>query len=145
LAAPVAADEPTRGQIIVPADHVDPGSTFSVTGDDLDEEAPVRIELVRGDLHVGLGSATTAADGSLAVDLVMPSTFPTGYAELHVITVGASWSTTVLVGERAEGPGGIAGNDAAAGRLPAVLLLAGIAVLAFAVLRLVRGRRRAAP
>ena len=48
------------GQVIVPADHVLPGETLPVTGHDLDEAAPVRIELVAGDARAELG---TAIDG----------------------------------------------------------------------------------
>ena len=143
LARPLAADEPTRGQILVPADHVDPGATFTVSGYDLDEDAPVRIELVAGDARAELGTATTAPDGTLDVDVPLPSTFPIGYATVLVHALGTTWSTTVLVGDRAEGPGGSA-SGAPLDWIPLALVLAGTATFALAVWMFARaGRRRA--
>ena len=145
LAGTVAADEPTRGQVLVPADHVDPGAAFKVSGYDLDEGAPVRIEIVRGDVRVQLGSASTASDGTLDISLVMPASFPTGYADLHVVTIGAMWSTTVLVGDRAEGPSGTGAIGAAEDRWAILVVLAGTAFFALVVLMIVRGRVRGVP
>ena len=145
LAGTAAADEPTRGQVLVPADHVDPGATFTVSGYDLDEAATVRIEVVRGDVRAELGSASTAADGTLDVDLVMPATFPTGYADVHVSAIGVTWSTTVLVGARAEGPGGANEINDEVDWLPWSIVVAGAVLLGLVVLRLARGGERAAP
>jgi hypothetical protein len=145
LAGAAAADGPTRGQVLVPADHVDPGAGFTVSGNDLDEEAPFRIEIVRGEVRVELARGSTAADGTLDIDLVMPASFPTGYAELHVIATGVTWTTTVLVGDRAEGPGGIGVLDDGTDWLLWVLVVGGAMLLAFILLRSVRGGVRAAP
>jgi len=129
----------------VPADHVDPGASFRVSGYDLDEDAPVRIDLVRGDVRVELASTSTAADGTLDVGLRMPASFPTGYAELHVIATGVTWSTTLLVGDRAEGPGGTGVINGDTDWLLWALAIAGAVVLGLIVLRTVRGGVRAAP
>jgi hypothetical protein len=145
LAGTVAADGLTRGQVLVPADHVDPGASFRVSGYDLDEDAPVRIELVRGEVRVELAGTSTAADGTLDVGLLMPESFPTGYAELHVIATGVTWTTTVLVGDRAEGPGVAGRINGDADWLLWAIAVAGAALIVLLVLRSLCGGVRVAP
>ena len=114
-----------------------------MTGYDLDEEAPVRIELVAEKRRAELGTATTAADGTLDVEVLLPASFPTGYATLLVHALGTTWSTTVLVGDRAEGPGGSA-TAASVDWVSLGLVLAGTAIFAIAAVSFVRISRRPA-
>lgn len=149
LAGPggVAADGPTVGNIVVHADHVLPGGTFLLTGTDLDESATVTVRLTSGESAAQLGTVHTAADGSLSADLVVPASFPNGYAELAASSVGTTWTTIMLVGERAEGPGaqpspGEDASDASLLTIAAALVLLAIAGAGLVMFR--RSGRRAA-
>jgi hypothetical protein len=106
------ADEPTNGRVIVQADHVMPGASAPLTGADLDE-GPVVMRLEVASRIAVVGDAVVAPDGTLQATLAVPADFPTGYATLDVEGEGATWSTVVLIGPRAEGPGGATGPSAA--------------------------------
>ena len=59
-----------------------------------------------GTATIALARATVAQDGTIATLALVHVTFPIGYANLAATTPnGGSWSTSVLIGERAEGPG----------------------------------------
>ena len=112
--APVAfADEPTNGRVIVQADHILPGGSAPLTGADLDE-GPVVLRLAVPARAAVVGEGVVAPDGTLHATVAVPADFPAGYATLDVEGEGATWSTVVLVGPRAEGPSGTAGPAPAA-------------------------------
>lgn len=136
------ADEPGIGQLVVPADHVMPGETFPVTGYDLDPGASLLLGLSTGSTSIALGTRAVAADGTLSTTVLLPPTFPTGYAELTATSAeGGRWSTFVLVGERAEGPKPPGGAGDAALNLQSIALivmLVGLVIFVGAGLRYLR-------
>ena len=105
MLAPVAlAGEPTNGRVIVQADHVMPGATAPLTGADLDE-GPVVLVLKVPSRAAHVGEGVVAPDGTLQATLAVPPDFPAGHATLEVVGEAGTWSTNVLIGPRAEGPG----------------------------------------
>jgi hypothetical protein len=141
LAGSAVADGPAVGQILVPGDHHLPGETIQLTGYDLDPGAKLAFQLIVPSRTTDLASAVVAADGTVAASAVVPATFPRGYAQVvGTATGGDQWTTTVLIGERAEGPGsqpGAAGMDP----LPLTLLGGGLILFAAAAAWHLRGRR----
>ena len=132
------ADGPADGRLIVTADFVLPGQPMPVTGDDL---VPGEVDLVlaAGRTTASLGTAVVAEDGSMRASVPVPATYPHGYAELTARGAGGSWSTIVLIGPRAEGPGVQAATPAVDTRLLGLLaLVAGAVVFLVAGARYVR-------
>lgn len=139
------ADNPATGSIFVAEDHVLPGGTMTVLGAGLEPGTALELRLSAGTTSAGLGLTIVAADGSVTVKSTVPAGFPPGYAEMAAIdSAGRTWSSTVLIGPRAEGPAAIDG----AGRLGdgAVIGLSmvglGLLVLVIVGLRYLRGRPR---
>jgi hypothetical protein len=111
MLAPVAlADEPTNGRVLVQADHVMPGESAPLAGADLDE-GPIVLVLKVPSRAEHVGEGVVAPDGSLQATLAVPADFPVGHATLEVVGAAGTWSTTVLIGPRAEGPGGETGRS----------------------------------
>lgn len=103
---PVLADGAPQGRIFVPGDHFQPGETITISGSELTDGSVVVVRLTGGPTIVELGRATVAADATLSTTATIPDTFPLGYAELTVRDQnGNEWSTYLLIGDRAEGPG----------------------------------------
>lgn len=144
LAGPAIAlaDEPGIGHVFVPADHVVPGETFPVTGYDLDPGASLLVGLSTGSTSIALGTRAVAADGTLSTTVLLPPTFPTGYAELTATSAeGGRWSTFVLVGERAEGPkpsGAASDATLNSQTIALIVMLVGLVIFAGAGLRYLR-------
>jgi hypothetical protein len=90
-----------------------PGETARITAADLDE-GPVVIQLELPSRVATVGEGVVALDGTLQATVAVPPDFPTGYATLDVEGEGATWSTIVLIGPRAEGPSGVTGPSPAA-------------------------------
>lgn len=87
--------------VIVPLDHVMPGSSFPVTGADLGAAARVSFSLVRDEESVHLGERKARSDGHFETSLVLSDSFPDGYAQLTAQSSdGSKASTWILVGER---------------------------------------------
>jgi hypothetical protein len=140
-AAVTYADNPGIGQVIVPGDHVTPGETFQITGYDLDPAAYLAFKLTSGTSSIEVGMARVGDDGTIAKTATLPASFPLGYAQLLATSDGGGqWSTSVLVGERAEGPGSQAAvDDGIAGRLAGLVLLTlGVVIFSVAGLRYMR-------
>jgi hypothetical protein len=144
LVAPAAvdADEPVRGRIVVPGDHFQPGESISIVGVDLDEDHEVILRLTSGSTVAELGRARVAPDRSLSATATIPLDFPLGYAELSAADPGGStWTTLILVGDRAEAPG--AGDPQRDDRLlPLIVLAFGLMVFVVAGAWYLRGRSR---
>lgn len=88
--------------ILVPVDHVNPGERFDVIGGDLTPNSNVEFRFERDESTVPVpGTVTSGPDGHFTATLVMPATFPTGYALLVAEAAdGTQTSTWVLVGAR---------------------------------------------
>jgi hypothetical protein len=109
-ATPALADGPSNGQLIVPGDHINPGQPFSITGYDIDPLIELKLTIVSGGRTADLGTVTSDGAGNVTASVVLPSDFPTGYANVTATSVAdGQWTTAVLVGERAEGPNGATG------------------------------------
>jgi len=104
LAPGALAGEPTNARVIVQADHVMPGESAPVMGADLDE-GPVVLVLKVASRAAHVGEGVVAPDGTLQATIAVPPDFPPGHATLEVVGAAGTWSTSVLVGPRAEGPG----------------------------------------
>jgi hypothetical protein len=103
VVAPVSAHFGGGAFIIVPSDHIDPGSTFEVIGVDLAPESTVDFKIVRDESVMALGTFVSGADGHFTTRLQLPADYPTGYAQLFATaTDGTEASTWVLVGARTE-------------------------------------------
>jgi hypothetical protein len=138
----VAADGPNNGNIIVPVDHLMPGEQFRITGFGIDPGIALSLTLASGQRADTIGTVTVARDGTIETTGVVAGDFPLGYAELRAASAAdGTWTTAVLVGPRAEGPGN--GNAAAVpGEAVALLVLAvGILIFVLAAASYVRGRR----
>jgi hypothetical protein len=99
------ADNPSIGQLLVPGDHHLPGATIEVTGYELDPGMALQLTLVSPTRTAVLASTTVREDGTFSAHATVPSDFPTGYANVVATgSSGGSWTTVILVGERAEGP-----------------------------------------
>jgi hypothetical protein len=143
--AVVLADEPARGQLVVPGDHHLPGATFAITGYDLDAGDTIRFELVSGATSVPLGDTTVAADGTVSMPAAVPMTFPKGYAEVvGTGRGGTQLKTVILIGERPEGPGAQPAPDAwPPDRVAGVGMMGiGLVIVAAVVALYLRGRKR---
>jgi hypothetical protein len=140
----VLADEPARGQLVVPGDHHLPGATFTITGYDLDAGDTISFELVSGATSVSLGDTTVAADGTVSMPAAVPTTFPKGYAGVvGTGRGGTQLKTVVLIGERAEGPGAqLAADEWTPDRIAGVGMMGvGLAIVAAMVATHLRGRK----
>lgn len=149
LATPqlAAADGPTNGNVIVPGDHLMPGEQFRITGFNMDPGVALSLRLVSPARSDDLGGTTVAPDGTIDATGVVPSGFPFGYAELQAVSsADGAWSTTVLIGPRAEGPGGTNAAPDDGGRGIALLVLGiGLLIVMFAGASYVRGRSPRSP
>lgn len=114
LVAVAAAGAPLEAQahgagsafIIVPADHINPGSPFDVIGADLGPNAAVSFEIVNGDRVATLGDVSSDSEGHFQANLQLPADYPQGYAELFATSSnGTEVATWVLVGPRTEATG----------------------------------------
>jgi len=120
----VAADGAGSAVLVVPVDHLEPGATFPLSARDVGGGITAVVSLVNGETQAELGRVTTGASGELSATLLVPSTFPAGYAQLRIETPsGDLHAIWVLVGDRAA-------TVAVAPDWPAVAI--GVAVLAFA-------------
>ena len=99
-----AAHEGAAAYMVVASDFVLPGQPFQVVVADIGEDAPVHFSIVKDARVEALGSSRAAPDGHLMADLMLPSDFPLGYAQLTATVMDVtSTSTWVLVGERNSG------------------------------------------
>ena len=143
----VVADNPQGGSILVLDDHALPGGSMTVAGTGLDDSfGPLQLTLEAGGTRVSLGLTSAIAGGSMSASVVVPSDFPTGYALLTAATRDGSrtWSTYVLIGERAEGPDAL-GPGGAVVDLSAVgiaMIAIGLIVISAAGAWFLRGRLR---
>jgi len=128
------------GELQVPIDHVMPGQTFPVTGYELDQGAGLIVRITTGQVTIELGRTVVASDGTMAMTASLPVAYPKGYATLTASGDAGQWSTVVLVGERAEGPGQRpnAPDSNAAQNLALVVLIVGLAIFFLAGARYVR-------
>jgi hypothetical protein len=123
----------------VPGDHFDPGESMAVSGTEFDPGVELVLRLVNGSTTAELGRATVADDRTFAATSTVPTTFPTGYAELTATDPGGTtWSTYVLIGDRAEGPGAAAEPPDVANILALGLFAVGALLFAIAGYRYVR-------
>ena len=105
LALPLAAAAHGAGQpwLLVPADHVEQGQSFTVIGADMGPGVQVTLELAAGGSITPLGSAQAAADGHFEASFVVPATIPDGYVELRARDAGGlDAATWLLVGDGTE-------------------------------------------
>jgi hypothetical protein len=101
LVRPMAALAHGGGEplIHVPADHLEPGQSFTLIAADLGPSARVTLELAADDQRISLGTVTTGADGHFEATLTLPGSFPVGYAQLTATSDdGSSASAWVRVG-----------------------------------------------
>lgn len=102
LLAPAGVLAHGAGQpfIHVPADHIEQGRPFTVVAADLGENARVTVQLTSNDLVVPLGTTMAGPDGHFETSLVVPDSFPDGYAQLIAQADDGSRATVwVRVGE----------------------------------------------
>ena len=145
---PALADEPSRGQLVVPGDHHLPGASFAITGYDLESGDTMRFQLVNETTSVDLGDAAVAADGTVSMPAVVPTAFPEGYAEVVGTGLGGNQlKTVVLIGQRAEGPGAQPTvHEWTPDRVAGVGMVGlGLAIVAAVGVRYLRGRRSGGP
>jgi len=147
LAAPATllADSPTNGTIIVLGDHVLPGQPFSITGFDIDPGIELELAITNGSRTASLGRATVGIDGTVNASVTLADDFPLGYANVTATSpADGQWTTAVLVGDRAEGPGAPVGDGVPIDERSVGLLLVVIGLVVFAVAAFVflRGRPR---
>lgn len=145
LAVPEAAsaDGTGRGRLFVPGDHFDPGATLSISGTELDPGAELVLRLVSGSTTVEVGRATVGDDRTMAATAAVPAGFPAGYAELTATdAAGTSWSTFILIGDRAEGPGATPSGGITPDQQTIAFLVLGLGLVVFVMAGVlyVRGR-----
>jgi hypothetical protein len=139
-AAPVHAHFGGGAFIVVPADHVNPGSTFEVIGADLAPESTVEFKIVRDESVVALGTFVSGADGHFTTQLQLPADYPNGYAQLFATAAdGTEASTWVLVGARTEStpapPGATQWWSDPSVLILGVFIIGGLAAIAYALFK----------
>ena len=89
--------------IVVPLDHVDPGTPFPIIGADLGPSAKVGLAMSLAGQTASLGTVTAGTDGHFEATGTLPPGFPNGYASLTATAEdGTSAQAYVLVGARTE-------------------------------------------
>lgn len=147
VAAPAAAHFGGDPLVHVPLDHITPGRSFPVIGADLGPGAKVVLKLLRDGRATSLRTLRAHSDGHFTTKALVPEGFPDGYARLVAISsTGATASTWVLVGARAESvPSGSSGGDGlgiGTALIPvAGLILVGLGVAGMIRMRATRRRR----
>ncbi|MEP7157865.1 MAG: hypothetical protein ABI797_00420 [Chloroflexota bacterium] len=140
VVAPASAHFGGGAFIVVPSDHIDPGSTFEVIGADLAPASTVDFKIVRDESVVSLGTFVSGADGHFTTQLQLPADYPDGYAQLFATaTDGTEASTWVLVGARTEStpapPGATEWWSDPSVLIVGVFLIGGFAAVAYALLK----------
>lgn len=110
LAGPVLADSPDAGITAEPGE-VTAGGTILLAGNDLEPDDERVLVLQGEDVTVDLGSATTDADGMLALEVTIPAHLPTGVYRLQAIgdeTLSVELRITGVAGGTAIEPSGAA-------------------------------------
>jgi len=79
--------------IHVPADHLEPGQSFTLIAADLGPSTQVTLELAAGVQKVSLGKVTTGPDGHFESTLTLPASFPVGYAQLTATSDDGSFAS----------------------------------------------------
>jgi hypothetical protein len=105
LLVPAGASAHLGGEplIHVPLDHVAPGQSFPLIGADLGPETKVAFRISQGDRDISLGGIVAGSNGHFRTTLVVPRSFPNGYAKLSAAGSDGSEATTyILVGPRTE-------------------------------------------
>jgi hypothetical protein len=146
LVAPVLADEPIIGNILVTTDHVAPGASFGVSGYQLDPGTAVSLTLIQGDRSAMAGSAPVSADGTFSTSAAVPADFVDGYAELvGTGSEGGRWVASVLID--VDGlPNQAASSGGVDPQIIALIVLAiGLIIFAVAVVSFIRGDARKSP
>lgn len=146
LAEPVLADEPVRGNILVPIEQVAPGDAFPVTGYELDPGITITMRINQAATSTELGSVTVAPDGTFQTSLTAPAPLSGGYAELIATSdEGSQWRASVLIAGPGDGnatppPGAQSpASGAVDPRLLALAVMAvGLVIFAVAGLRYLR-------
>jgi hypothetical protein len=111
----------------------------SVSGSDIEEGVQLVLRLTNGPTTAELGSVDVRLDGTFATSVVVPASFPIGYAELTATSPGETiWTTLVLIGKRAEGPGQQAGAQLDEHLIWLAVLAVGLGIVALATLRYLR-------
>jgi hypothetical protein len=139
-AVPVHAHFGGGAFIVVPVDHVNPGSTFEVVGADLTPESTVDFKIVRDESVVPLGTFVSGADGHFTTELQLPADYPNGYAQLFATAAdGTEASTWVLVGDRTEStpapPGATQWWTDPSVLLLGVFIIGGLAAIVYVLLK----------
>lgn len=143
LVQPMAALAHGGGEplIHVPADHLEPGQSFTLIAADLGPSAQVTLELAASDQKVSLGTVTTGPDGHFEATLTLPASFPVGYAYLTATSdegsFASAWVRVGLGPELATPPTA----DQGAQWFDASLILIPVAAAVLFILWRLQGRR----
>jgi hypothetical protein len=138
------ADNPTSGRIVVPGDHFYPGEAIAILGSQIGGRQ-VDLAIGVGPDAVALGHASVGSDGTFEANATVPASAPLGYVELTATDENGNVSSTIiLIGDRAEGPGGLADPATTTDErlLWLALLSVGLVIFAVALGAWFRGRRQ---